>query len=450
MDKDRREEEMDERFERRIEEVRSILDRAEQNGNRISQSDFDRATKLMDEVRYGVLKSQTERSKREPTRPEPDGFSGVRHRGDKSMYENVEYRSSVEGPWKGETFGTFLQCVARAGISNNADLDERLVKTLEMERRVSGMGEGVGSEGAFLVGTDFSDQLLKSVHDTGQLVSRVLHVPMKAGTNSVDLPMIDETSRAHGSRWGGIRAYWLAEGQEKTATKPKIRQLKLKLKKLIGLCYSSDELLEDSVLLERVIREGFADEFGFMLDDGIIQGSGAGQLLGILSSPAKVAVSKETGQLADTVVYENIVKMWARLPGWCRKNAVWCINQDVEPQLFTMGLILGTGGAPVYLPPAGASQSPYGTLFGRPVIIAEQCATLGDEGDIILFDPRQYVMSDRGGIQGAVSIHVKFVYDESAFRFVYRVDGEPTWASALTAYKGAETLSPYVVLEART
>ncbi len=61
------------------------------------------------------------------------------------------------------------------------------------------------------------------------------------------------------------------------------------------------------------------------------------------------------------------------------------------------------------------------------------------------------VLEEKGGIEAAMSIHVKFVYDESVFRFVLRVDGQPERASALTPYKGGAgaTLSHFVTLEAR-
>jgi hypothetical protein len=50
-----------------------------------------------------------------------------------------------------------------------------------------------------------------------------------------------------------------------------------------------------------------------------------------------------------------------------------------------------------------------------------------------------------------MSIHVKFDYDESVFRFVMRVDGQPWRASALTPYKGgsSNTLSHFIALSER-
>lgn len=202
-------------------------------------------------------------------------------------------------------------------------------------------------------------------------------------------------------------------------------------------------------MLEAVIMQGFSEEFGFKVDDAIINGTGAGMPLGILNSKALVTVPKEAGQAAGTINVQNVVNMWSRCWGRSRQNAAWYINQDIEPQLFTMSLAVGAGGVPVYMPASGVSGSPYSTLFGRPVIPLEQCETLGTLGDIILADFSQYLLIDKGGINAASSIHVRFLYDENVFRFIYRVDGQPVWNAPLQPFKGSNTLSPFVALANR-
>ena len=260
---------------------------------------------------------------------------------------------------------------------------------------------------------------------------------------------IDETSRA-ATRYGGIVGYWKDEAASKMASKPKFRQIELSLKKLIGLCYATDELLADASALESFIRQAFVGEFGFLIDDAIINGTGAGQPLGILNAGCIVSVAKETGQNADTVVAENIVKMHARRFAGQTQNYAWFYNQNIEPQLFTMSLAVGTGGVPIYMPPGGLSNAPYGRLMGLPAIAIEQAATLGDQGDIILANFQNgYILAEKGGIQADMSIHVQFLYDESVFRFVLRIDGQPVRASALTPYKGTDTQSHFITLAAR-
>lgn len=361
--------------------------------------------------------------------------------------ETLEYRGASRSSNLTEfrSPGEEIQAIIRAGMPGGV-MDHRLEG-----RSASGLSETVPSEGGFLLSTNFSQQILMLSHEISPVAALCNRIAISSGSNSIDLPAVDETARTDGSRWGGITSYWLAEAGEKLTSKPKFRRLHLELKKVIGACYVTDELLQDANALETVVRQGFAEELAFRVDTAIISGTGAGQPLGVIPSGCAVTVATETGQKTKTVVFENIVKMWSRCLGRSRKTAVWLINQDIESQLYTMSLAVGTGGAPVFLPGGQASSSPYATLFGRPVIPCEQCETLGTAGDIILGDFQSYILIDKGGLQSDVSIHCRFLFDESCLRFVYRVDGSPIYASPITPYKGAgtSTQSPFVILATR-
>lgn len=336
------------------------------------------------------------------------------------------------------SFGEQLMAAYRAAMPGGK-VDERL-----STRAASGLNETTPSDGGFLVQQDFVTELLKRTYETGILASKVKKIPISTNANGMKINVIDEDSRANGSRWGGVQTYWEGEADELTASKPKFRQMELSLKKLTGLCYATDELLQDAAALEAVIRQAFAEEFGFKIDDAILSGSGEGEPLGILNSGAIVTVAKEASQ-TDTITVENLIKMWNRLWSRSRANAVWYINQELEPYLYTLKI----GDKPVYIPAGGLSEKPYGTLFGRPVVPIEQCSAAGEVGDIILADIGQYLLIDKGGIKSASSIHVRFLYDENVFRFIYRVDGKPIWTKPLTPYKGSATVSPFVTLAKR-
>lgn len=417
-----------------VEQCRALLDKAEEEKRGLTDEE---------NTRYEALIKEIEKTKQDEEKEvKLGGFEEeARHFEPNKPNPNEPSPSSENRAWG--SLGEQLMAVIEASRSGGK-VDERLT------RAASGLGEAVPSEGGFLVQQDFATELLKKTYETGVLANRCRKLPISANANSIKLFGIDETSRVDGSRWGGVRAYWADEAAEKTASKPKFRKMELNLNKLIGLCYATDELLQDAAALESVIMQAFSEEFGFKLDDAIINGDGSGKPLGVLNAGCLVSVAKETGQAAATVETENIVKIWARMWAKSRANAVWFINQDIEPQLFTMTLAVGTGGVPVYMPANGLSDSPYGKLMGRLVIPIEQCATLGTVGDIILADFSQYILADKGSMQAAQSIHVRFVYDESVFRFVYRVDGQPIWNSALTPYKGSNTLSPFVALATRS
>ena len=185
-----------------------------------------------------------------------------------------------------------------------------------------------------------------------------------------------------------------------------------------------------------------------MVNDDILNGLGATGPLGILQAGAIISVAIESGQSAATIVYENLINMWARMDSRSKPYATWYINTDVNPQLDQLALAVGTSG----LEPRFVNYGSDGIMRikGRPVVETEFSATLGTEGDILLANMREYLMWEKGGIQAASSIHVQFITDETTFRFVYRVDGQPTIAAPLTPYKGTDTVGPFVTLAVRS
>lgn len=364
--------------------------------------------------------------------------------------------------------GRQLQAIKHAGLvaPRGGKIDPRLVEEADdpnmptmmgpaFRDRYSagpaGMSEVVPSDGGFLIHPEFSNTILMKMYAASAILGRCNRIPLEnPNVNELVLTAINETSRATGSRWGGVQTYWMSEGGAPTATKPTFRQIRLVLNRLAGLAYATDSLLQDASALGTIINQAFTSEFTFMLEDAIFEGTGAGQPLGFINENGpKVKVAKNTGQAARTIDSVNIVNMWSRLFGSGQQNAVWLVNQDVFPQLYQMGITVGTGGAPIFQPPTGLSGSPYSTLFGRPIIPVEYCSTLGTEGDIVLADLSQYITVDRGAMESASSIHVRFTSDEMTFRFIMRFAGAPAWNSALTPFKGTNTQSPIVTLATR-
>lgn len=346
-------------------------------------------------------------------------------------------------PWK--TLGHFLKAVQVAAMYPG-QTDERL----KAQKAVLGASEGIPSDGGYLVQPTHVQELFTLEHATGEILPRVRRLPVGANSNGLTMNAVDETSRANGSRWGGVQAYWASEGDSATASKPTFRQMELKLNKLLALMYATDELLADTTALAAVARMAVNEELTVKAEEAIFRGTGAGQPDGILNSNSLVTVAKETGQAAATIVPQNIFNIWSRMWARSRANAVWFINQDIEPQLFGLELPIGTGGVPVYLPPGGLSQSPFATLMGRPVVPIEEASTLGTVGDIVLADLTQYIMIDKGGVNEAESMHVQFLTDQMTFRWTYRLDGQPGWSSAMTPKNGTATQSPFVTVATRS
>lgn len=320
------------------------------------------------------------------------------------------------------------------------------------QRLHAAMNEGAGSDGGFLVPPQFREAIWTKVMGDDSLISRCDQATVPG--NELKVPKDEVTP------WGssGLQVYWEGEASQATQSQPVLEALTIRLNKLMGLVRVNDEVLEDASSLDVYLRSRAPAVVAHRINTSIIAGTGAGRPLGILNADCRVTVAKETSQPADTVFHRNILKMWSRMYAPCRSNAVWLINQDVEPQLHQMSFrdigaypSTATGvPVPVYIPAGGVSGSPFGSLLGRPVIPVQACKTVGDEGDIILADLSQYlILQKAGGVRTDVSMHLYFDYGQQAYRFVFRIAGQPWWNSTITPENGSATLAPFITLVAR-
>jgi HK97 family phage major capsid protein len=337
-------------------------------------------------------------------------------------------------------FGDYLLSVRDAALNLSGISDPRL-----MQRGAPlGAGEQVPSDGGFLVPTKFVTPLIERIY-LDEVIKRCLSIPL--ATNSLVFPTFMETSRANGSRMGGVEAYWENEADTATATKPKFARATLTTKKLIGLVYLTEELFEDTRALAIFGSMGFAKEIAFRLTDAIVNGDGSGKPMGIIASQATIQVAKVGGQAAGTVVSQNLVDVWSRCWAASRPNAVWLVHPDAEKAIITASEAVGTAGSALPLYQQTDSDKPN-TILGRPCIAIEQCQVPGTPGDVILVDLSRYILAMRE-YREDVSIDVRFLTDEVAFRFVMRVDGQPIDQFPITPFTGTNTVSPFVAIAAR-
>lgn len=320
---------------------------------------------------------------------------------------------------------------------------------VEKSGPITGLNELQGQDGGVLVTPEFSNQLLMRTYDS-DLLGRCWNLPMT--TNLLNIPAVNETSRAEGSQFGGVTAYWEGEAATIPTSQPSFAMVKIEPQLLTIACYATDQLINDAGLaLEMWLTKIASMVMNTKVGNALINSSGAGTgLQGIMNAPAMISVSKETGQPAASIVTRNISNMWSRLHSSCTANAIWLYDQSIEPALDQ--LTVGTAGAQmaVYMPPGGMSDKPYATLKGRPMIRTEFNKQLGTTGDLILWDPSTYIVGMRQAMQSAVSIHVAFLQSQQVFRFTMRLGGRNWWTSALTPLSGGPTQSCMVSLETRS
>jgi HK97 family phage major capsid protein len=294
--------------------------------------------------------------------------------------------------WSGG-LGEFLNAVARAGAGARPDPRLKI-------RAPTGAGVVDPTSGGFLVPDEFSDSLINSLYSEAVIAPRCDR-RTSSKPNNASIPAIDEISRADGSRFGGVCAYWEAEGIEPPSSLPKFRGLKLSASKLIALCIATEELINDVPLLGTNLTVAFGGEMSFKLDESILAGTGAGTPLGIVNAPGTIVVPADVGQTRG-ITSSNISNIWSRLPAPCRRRAVWLINEDAEQELDNLGPAATASSFAVYMP-RGVNGNPTPLLKGRECIVCEQSAPLGNLGDIVLADLSQYIIVDGGASLGLVS-----------------------------------------------
>jgi HK97 family phage major capsid protein len=352
---------------------------------------------------------------------------------------SVGHNNAEDKPWA--SLAEQMKAIKQAKITPHAT-DVRLLAA-------QGGSEAVDVDGGMLVAPEFSPEIVRRTFAAGVLASRCNQMPMSS--NRLIMNGANDASRADGARNGGVQAFWTYEAKNFTGSKPTFRQIALQVDKLTVLTYGTDEQLEDSPAWSKYINDVVPDEMSFKADDAILNGPGVGGgPLGINNSNAILAIAAEAAQATATIVTNNILKMYARMPGYLRGGAAWYINQDTEPQLWNLTRGSGTAVELLYKAPGErGNMESYGTLLGLPVLPIEQAATCGTQGDITLGAFSQYILGKRGGVKADTSIHVAFLTGEQAFRWQMRIAGESAWDKPVTPKNGTAKQSPFIQLVTR-
>jgi HK97 family phage major capsid protein len=334
----------------------------------------------------------------------------------------------------------FFQCTwdKRERLSNRADLGRKLERLQELQ---NSYGTVVPADGGFLVPESLRSELLELALESAVVRPRATVIPMT--TARVGVPYVDSTTNV-GSVLGGVVAYWTEEGGTLVESQGKFAAAVLDAKKLTAYAEVPSELMADAPAFMGYFDQTFPKALSFFEDLAFMSGNGVGQPLGWLNNSATVTVTAEAGQGVGTIVWENIVKMYARMLPSSLASAVWVVDIAAFPQLATMALNVGVGGSAVWL--NNGVEGPPATILGRPVIFTEKAASLGTTGDISFVDLSYYLVGDRQQLQVASSTEFKFNQDKVAFRVISRVDGRPWIQSAITPANSGPTLSPFVQL----
>lgn len=325
-----------------------------------------------------------------------------------------------------ESFEKWFECV-HSGRS-----DSRL-KTLE---------EGTGADGGYLVPEQFRAELWDMGLEDSIVRKRATIYPMVR--NQLNVPGYDDSDHSAGL-FGTVTENWEAESGEKGETEPKFRTMGLVAKKLTCFTKSSDELKEDSAIpFSQVVGKAFAGAISFYADRRYLNGTGAGMPMGVINAACTITETGETGQAANSILYENLVQMYAQLLPAAWQGAVWVCHNTCLPQLMLLSYPVGTGGSHV---PVLKEDSGKFYILGKELLVSEKVPALGTAGCLGLYNFKYYIIGMRKEVRIESSIHAQFREDITQWRAIIRTDGQPGLSDKVTLLDGSTEVSPFVILD---
>jgi len=357
-----------------------------------------------------------------------DGGKGVCLTKESKKFANMFGGSRNNGGFK--NFNDYLTVV------HSGRYDERLGGISNV------MTEGVPSQGGFAVPEEYAGMLLDDSIENEIVRPRAQVWPMLSETRKI--PAWDGKSHAS-NLFGGLAGVWLGEGATATRQDAKLRLMQLTANKLAIFSQASNELLADGTDFENQLGQAMIKALGWSMDYYFLQGNGAGQPLGLINDPALISVAAESGQVSGTILYENLVKCFARLAPQCINNSVWIANSTTIPQLLTLTISMGVSGS--HIPVMTESDGSF-KILTRPVIFTEKLPACGSKGDIVLCDLSQYAVGLRKEVSLDKSNVPGWLQDSSDYRTIVRLDGQGTWDGPITP-KNGDSLSWCVAIAAR-
>lgn len=312
------------------------------------------------------------------------------------------------------------------------------------------LGEDDPEGAGFLVPTEMGELLWIDTLGASVIFNRVRREPMT--TNVQLFPVIIDEDHSS-NLFGGLKFRTIAEKATKGETEPKVGQLKLEAHVIYALTSITNQLLADTKgSAEKMLRKMYTSGVAWEIDRQIFRGVGTGgNLLGILGSGALITKSKESGQSAGTLVYNNCLSMWEGLIPSLESGAVWYFSPTCKKALMSFNLAIGTGGS-LAVVASGDSVSPVPkTLFGIPVVFTEHCSPIGTLGDVILACPPAFIL----GVRSPLAIQMNpwgdtaWTKNLTSMRGEMRIAGQSQLDKKLTLRDGATEVSPWIVMETR-
>lgn len=299
--------------------------------------------------------------------------------------------------------------------------------------------EGGDEMGSYLVPPEFRQQITDLVFGGGNDPIMDLIAPEATGANRV-IGLGDETTP-----WGstGVKAFWRVEAEQMRPTRAQLTPRETKLNEIYAFVLASEELLQDAPRVAGLLTNHASAAIRWTVAEAFMFGDGIEKPLGWMASPAAITVPKEVGQAAMSFTRRNFFQLYSRMI--MPSQATWLMNSEGVEALADLN---DEAKRPVWL--ENFHDSPGGAILGRPVVFNEHSPSLGQRGDVQFVNPNGYEAFRRqNAATFAESIHLYFDYALTAFRWMFRIGGQPVLSKPIQMPKSSRTKSHFVTLAER-
>lgn len=171
------------------------------------------------------------------------------------------------------------------------------------------------------------------------------------------------------------------------------------------------------------------------MDELIVSGDAGNKVEGLKSFVEDESSHKIEQATVGKITADELIDMYYTLPIQYRNNATWVISDSTARELSKLTYNDGT---PVLF--TGYNNAPVGqnsTILGKPVIINDYVADLGEEGAGIFFGDltKSLVVAPRKAFTIKRSDEYGFIDDSVAIKANVRLDIKKTLGEAMVVYK---------------
>ena len=325
------------------------------------------------------------------------------------------------------------------------------------------MSESSGLTGGYLLPQDYSDALLEVIAEESFIYPRATVIPMFSADLQAPRLDVETAPTAAGicPFFGGVNFLW---GLEDAAveTEPTFRMGSFHAWDLLGYCTVSNQWLQDAgaiqpttesprpaasplLMAEHYLLRMFGRASALTAEWAFLNGAGAAQQmpLGIVRAPGTFAAARAG---ANLIAVADVANMAARLLPYSWMNAIWACSPTALAQIQQIASYSINQYHEVEQEPRVRRPRPCGVLSSLPLFVTDKLPTLGNRGDLVLFDPSLYIIAQRMEVVVDVSPDDLFRNNQTVYRIWLRLDGKPMTSGTITLQDTTTVVAPYVVL----